>query len=45
MRFAVLTAILMAGACATAGAQPSSDVSGTLPASALEDFPHVQISN
>ncbi len=44
MRRAALAAILMAGACGNAGAQPSSD-SGTLPATALEDFPHVQISN
>ena len=50
MRHAAIVAILMAGACATAGAQPSPDTSGTgspgtLAATALEDFPHVRISN
>ena len=43
MRRAALAAILV-GACAPAGAQPSSDA-GTLPATALEDFRHVAISN
>src|SRR6185437_11251280 len=42
---AIGAAILMAGACGVAGAQPSSDAAGTLPAAALEDFPHVAISN
>jgi len=42
---AVIAAILMAGACDVAGAQPSSDAASTLPATALEDFPHVAISN
>ncbi|HZQ40933.1 MAG TPA: hypothetical protein VFA87_09070, partial [Rhizomicrobium sp.] len=45
MRRAALAAIFMAGACATAGAQPSSDAPGTQPAAALENFRHVQISN
>jgi hypothetical protein len=40
---AAIAAVLMAGACGQAGAQ-SSD-SATRPATALEDFPHVQISN
>jgi len=44
MKRAALAAVLMAGACAAAGAQPSADA-GTLPATALEDFPHVQIGN
>ena len=40
MRRGLLVAILMAGACGNAGAQP-----GTLPAAALEDFTRHQISN
>jgi len=40
MRRAAFAVTLLAGACGTASAQ-----SGTLPASALEDFPHVAISN
>lgn len=40
MRRAAVIVALLAGACGTASAQP-----GTLPATALEDFPHVQISN
>jgi len=39
-RAAFLAAAFLAGACGDAGAQP-----GTLPASALENFHHVQISN
>jgi hypothetical protein len=44
MRRAGVVAILMASACGSAGAEPSS-VPGTLPATALEDFSHVQIGN
>jgi hypothetical protein len=40
MRRAAAIVALTMGACGTASAQP-----GTLPATALEDFPHVQISN
>jgi len=40
MRRTAIFAAGMAGVCATAYAQP-----GTLPATALEDFPHFQISN
>jgi hypothetical protein len=40
MRRAALAAMLWMGACGSAVAQP-----GTLPARALDDFPHVQISN
>jgi len=40
MRRAAFAVTLLVGACGTASAQ-----SGTLPASALEDFPHVAISN
>ena len=42
---AIGAAILMAGACGPAGAQPSSDAPGTQPATALENFRHVQIGN
>ena len=44
MRRAAIAAMLMAGACGPAGAQPSSD-SAIQPATALENFRHVQISN
>jgi hypothetical protein len=40
MRRAAAIVALLAGACGTASAQQ-----GTLPATALEDFPHVQIGN
>ena len=40
MRRAIAITAWLAGACGTASAQQ-----GTLPAMALEDFPHVQISN
>ena len=40
MRRAAAIVALMMGACASASAQQ-----GTLPATALEDFPHVPISN
>ncbi|HWY64248.1 MAG TPA: hypothetical protein VNX61_03470, partial [Rhizomicrobium sp.] len=40
MKHAALLAALLMGVCADADAQ-----TGTLPASALDDFPHVQISN
>ena len=40
MRRAAAIVALMMGACGNAGAQP-----GTLPATALEDFPRVQIGN
>src|SRR3569833_2640520 len=43
MRRAAKAAMLMAGACGPAGAQPSSD-SAIQPATALENFRHVQIS-
>jgi hypothetical protein len=48
MRRAALVVAWLAGACATASAQTSDlpdTLSGTLPASALENFPHVAISN
>src|SRR5258708_24003338 len=44
MRHAAAIVLVLASACATAGAEPQSS-SGTLPASALENFPHVAISN
>ena len=44
MRRAALAVAWLAGACGTAGAQTPS-LAGTLPASALEDFSHVAISN
>lgn len=40
MNRAALAAAFLVGVCGNAGAQP-----GTLPASALDDFPHMQISN
>jgi hypothetical protein len=43
MRRAALAALLWAGACHAAGADPA--VPATLPATAVEDYPHVQISN
>ena len=43
MNRALLAALLM-GVCGSAGAR-NSPLAGTLPASALDDFPHVQISN
>ncbi|HEY1877880.1 MAG TPA: hypothetical protein VGG66_10440 [Rhizomicrobium sp.] len=43
MRRAALAGLLWAGACQTAAAEPA--VPATLPATALEDFPHVAISN
>jgi len=43
MRRGALAALLLAGACPAAGADPA--VPATLPATALEDFPHVAISN
>ncbi|SRR5579883_2031597 len=39
---AAIAAVLVSGACGVAGAQPSST---SLPATALEDYPHIQISN
>lgn len=44
MRRGIVTAILLMGTCGVAGAQTAS-TSATLPATALEDFRHVQISN
>ncbi|HWM61430.1 MAG TPA: hypothetical protein VNN98_04725 [Rhizomicrobium sp.] len=44
MKRAAIAAALLMGVCANAGAQPSP-LAGSLPASALDDFPHVQISN
>jgi len=44
MRRAAIAAALLAGACQAAGAQ-TGPLTGTLPASALEDFPHIAISN
>jgi hypothetical protein len=43
MRRAAIAALLMAGACHTAGADPA--VPATLPSAAQEDFTHVDISN
>jgi len=43
MRRVALAAVLWAGACAGAGADPA--VPATLPATALEDFPHIAITN
>src|SRR5438874_7006069 len=44
MRRAAIAAALLAGACQAAGAH-IGPLTGTLPASALEDFPHIAISN
>jgi hypothetical protein len=44
MKRAAIAAALLMGACGTASAQPTS-VPRTLPAAALEDFTHVDISN
>jgi hypothetical protein len=44
MRRAALAALLMAGACSAADAAEPA-VPATLPATALEDFPHVAITN
>jgi hypothetical protein len=44
MKRAAIAATLLMGVCANADAQ-TSPLAGTLPASALDGFPHVQISN
>ena len=43
MRRAAIGALMLAGACGNAGADPA--VPATLPATAQEDFPHVILSN